>query len=84
MFGQKIRLIFKTDGDVQGVIDYIEENKTPEELYEAFNRDIDITDIRTEIDSGKWLTIENPLVQEAIKFAGHDGFYIVEENNAKT
>jgi hypothetical protein len=69
---------FQNDGDVQGVIDYIEENKTPEELYEAFNRDIDITDIRTEIDSGKWLTIENPLVQEAIKFADHDGFYVVE------
>jgi hypothetical protein len=70
---------FQNDGDVQGVIDYIEENKTPEELYEAFNRDIDVLDdLRGELESGKWLTIENPVVQEAIKSNRHDGFYVVE------
>jgi hypothetical protein len=70
---------FQNDEDVQGVIDYIEQYKTPEELYEAFNRDIDVLDdLRIEIESGKWMTIENPVVQEAIKFNRHDGFYVVE------
>lgn len=70
---------YKNDEDVQGVIDYIEQYKTPEELYEAFNRDIDVLDnLRSEIEAGSWLTIENPVVQEAIKFNRHDGFYVRE------
>jgi hypothetical protein len=64
--------------DVQGVIDYIEENKTPEEIYEVY-RDLDITDdLRSELESGRWARIENPIVQEAIRENRHDGFYIRE------
>ena len=67
---------YQNPEDVQGVIDYIEENKTPEEIYEAFNRDLDITDdLRNELESGRWLSIENPIVQEAIRENRHDGFY---------
>ena len=70
---------YQSEEDVQGVIDYIEENKTQEEIYDAFNRDLDILDdLRSEIESGKWMTIENPIVQEAIKFNRHDGFYVRE------
>jgi hypothetical protein len=70
---------YQNPEDVQGVIDYIEENKTPEEIYEAFNRDLDITDdLRSELESGRWASIENPIVQEAIRENRHDGFYIRE------
>jgi hypothetical protein len=70
---------YQNPEDVQGVIDYIEENVLFSEIYEAFNRDLDITDdLRSELESGRWASIENPIVQEAIRENRHDGFYIRE------
>jgi hypothetical protein len=70
---------YQKEEDVQGVIDYLEENKTPQELFEAFNRNVDILDdLRMEIASGRWISIENPIVQEAIRANRHDGFYVRE------
>jgi hypothetical protein len=40
---------------------------------------LDITDdLRSELESGRWASIENPIVQEAIRENRHDGFYIRE------